>query len=795
MGFAGIGFASYVPLVSLRPFLVLTWLLAAVAARAAAIPVVITGTMSPLGLPFSSFSSVSLMADGRISFLGSSTGAFRRVGDVLTHVVSAGDTLPGEGVVAGVGLPAAGPGDCAAVRAFLVGGGSRILRRCGDTTDVVVATGQAAPEGGTFAEFVPGIAYGGQDQIAFTAILDDGSTAIVRDAAGIRTLIARTGGSGSSGAVFTAFRLVGVAADGRVAFRASVATGRDGLFVSSGDRLQRVVEVGEASPVGGTFRSVAGASINDGGEVAFRADLSDGTGGVFRVNTASAAPVVRAVVREGDVIAGEDVRVRSLPSSLTPTINAAGAVAFRATLEGAESGSAIYVAASDGSITRIVAARERTAAGVLIRLRDPAIADDGSLVIPASITGGGPALFVYRAGAVSTLARTREQTDIDTGLERFRFGQPSAREAAERAVFSGSRDGIFVATPGGALETVAFVGGPTVGGPQPLGGTFAGFDPPTADAAGLVVFGAEIAGSGVASRALIARRGTRLRVVARGDERVRGGRVVDFFAGTLDPLTRASVGPRGEIAFEAALDFGRTPRALLFGRSGRPQPIVRARKRAPGGGAFQSFGTPAVLRGRSLAFVAQVGSGDGSRTKLFLLRGGRARPLAVQDSGAPGRLGGRFDRIDPPDANGTLVVFRATLDQAGREGVYLASRRGRGLLVGTGDPAPGGGAFRGFASPSLGGTKAVFLGRLIGVPEAPGLYRVAADAVPGADAPAPAVEAIGVPGGGSPLGGRITEFGSFDMNRADGLAVVVDLVGASARSALLLVDAGGAIVP
>jgi hypothetical protein len=52
-----------------------------------------------------------------------------------------------------------------------------------------------------------------------------------------------------------------------------------------------------------------------------------------------------------------------------------------------------------------------------------------------------------------------------------------------------------------------------------------------------------------------------------------------------------------------------------------------------------------------------------------------------------------------------------------------------------------------------------------------------------------------MPGGGSPLGGTIAELGSFDVNRSDQLAVVVDLVGASARSALLLVDAGGAIVP
>ena len=80
-------------------------------------------------------------------------------------------------------------------------------------------------------------------------------------------------------------------------------------------------------------------------------------------------------------------------------------------------------------------------------------------------------------------------------------------------------------------------------------------------------------------------------------------------------------------------------------------------------------------------------------------------------------------------------------------------------------------------------------------PALPGLYRVRADAVPAGDAPTPPVDTLGMPGGASPLGGTVAEFGSFDLNRNDQLAVVVDLVGASARSALLLVDAGSAIVP
>ncbi len=786
--FAGIVFASYVLSVFLRLLTALAVTLAAVVpSRAASIAAVATGSASrPLGLPFSSFGSVALMADGRVAFLGSSTGVFSRAGDDVVHLVAAGDRLADGAEVAGVSAPALGPDGCSAVRAFLVGGGSRILRHCGTISEVAV-TGEAAPGGGIFAEFVDNVAYGAPGQIVFTAILDDGNTGLFRDVAGVRTSIVR---SSPSSDAFTAVRLVGVSADGRVGFRGSRVRGRDGLFVSDGDRVQRIVEVNDASPVGGTFETVAGASMNDAGDVAFRADLSDGTGGVFRTATSGGVSVVRAVAREGDPVGG-DVRVRSLPSSLTPSINAGGAVAYRATLTGAETGSAIFVASPDGTTTPILNVGDTTAVGVLLRFRDPVLADDGSLVIPASIKGGGPSLFVYRAGAVRDLARIGTRTDIDSGLERFRFSHPSVRDAAERAVFTGSREGIFVVSRTGEVETVAYVGGPT-----PLGGTFAGFDPPAADAPGMVAFGAEIGGSGEASRAIIARQGTRpLRVAARSAQRVRGGRLVDFFVGTLDPLARPSVGPRGEMAFEATLNFGRTPRALLFRRGGRPDPVVRARKRAPGGGTFESFGTPAVLRGRRVAFMAQVGGEESSRTKLFLLAGGRPRALAAQGAGAPGRLGGRFERFDPPDANAKLVAFRATLDQAGREGVFLASRRGVGVLVGTGDAAPGGGTFRSFVAPSIGGASAVFLARLVGAPGAPGLYRVGAGAVPARDAGAPAVETVGLPGGASPLGGTIAEFGAFDLNRSDGLAVVVDLVGAGARSAIVLVDPGSAIVP
>ena len=60
------------------PTAVFVFLLLATGAHAASAPALVTGHQSPLGLPFSSFANPALMADGRVVFLGSSSGAFRR---------------------------------------------------------------------------------------------------------------------------------------------------------------------------------------------------------------------------------------------------------------------------------------------------------------------------------------------------------------------------------------------------------------------------------------------------------------------------------------------------------------------------------------------------------------------------------------------------------------------------------------------------------------------------------------------------------------------------------------------
>ena len=784
----GTGLACPKPVVRRLVVLGLVLCLSA-AVRADPVALVASGQVSPLGLPFSSFPQVTTADDGTLVFLGASTGTFtvRAAGQPVGDVVSAGDTIPTGGTVAGVSAPALGPGGCAVVRAFLVGGGSALLRRCGTAPkEVLMASGDVVPgtSGGTIAELAGTPAAAANGWSACQATLADGRDAVVRaGGVGLAAIVA-TGDGGPKGGTFTGLRVVGVTSDGRVGFRGVVAGAKDGYFLGDGATTRAVVEVGEASPVGGTFDSLAGASMNDGGTWAFRAAVAQrgvaSVAGVFRTDSpgTGSAPAPTAVALEGDATDQPGVTFRGFPSSLVPSINTAGAIAFRATLSGADSGSGIFVAAAGGVPRLQLSAGSPTAAGSLVRLRDPAVADDGSVAFPASITGKGPGIFVARGGTVQTLAQLGDKSEVDNGQERFRFSTTAVREQAETAVFLGSREGIFQALGNGTFATLAYVGGPT-----PIGGVFADLNAPAAGRGG-VVFGAEVR-NGRASRVLVraTTTGASKAIAVAGASALGKARFVDFFAGTLDGFEQPDVGPAGEIAFEASLEKGRSNRGLFLRRGNGLSMIAGSGRRAPGGGKYQAFGTPAVLRGRQVAYVAQVENGSGKVDALFVRRGG-TRKLAAEGDTVSGRVTGRIQSIDPPGAGTSLVAWRVILQESAREALLVQDRKGAvGMLLATGDAAPEGAAFKSFDRPVVSDVGIAFLARLLGHTDSPALYRVAVTSAP-KDAPAPAAELLVKPGAPSPLGGTYGALSSVDGDRHGALVVAVDLVGASAHTAV-----------
>ena len=756
-------------------------LLGGVCALAAAPEVLVaTGDRSPLGLPFSRFAGVALDSRNRVVFVGASAAIFRRGPTGLVHLVGAGDLLDGR-TLAGVGPPALAVDGCLAFQADFVGGGAAVYRRCGAVTEVVAAVGRPGPRGPALRALGSAVAIGPGGRVAFTALVEGGSTALfVAARPATLTEVTRTGASAPGGGTFLALAVVGVSRAGRVGFRGTATAGRDGLFVWDGIRVLPVAVLGDPGPVVGRLTALGAASMNAADQWAFRATVAR-TGPTGAVDGVFAADASTAVVRVAAVaLAGDPTPLGGtfgdFPTALVPVINGRGTIGFRAGVTGGSAPAAVFVTTADGRLATIVAVGGTIDGARLVRARDPVLADDGSVLVPATLARGAPALLVARAGRLEALVRALDTTDLGPG---FRFSDASVTGAAEDAVFLGLQEGLYMAVAPGEVRPIAVLGDPT-----PIAGLYAGFESPAAGAGGRIVFGATVAG-GHAPEALftVGRRGPELALVP-GARVEGGGGVRDLFADALDGPGHPNVGPGG-IALPAGLGAGA---GLVVQAGGRLTAVARAGERAPGGGRYVRFGTPAVVRGRQVAFVATVGGGGAA---LVLDAGTRGRVLAAVGRETRTRLGGRFTSFDPPTAGSAGVAFRATLDQAdGRadgQGIFLASGRRLIALVGTGDARAGAGAWGRFGTPTFAGRGVVFPA---GGPRGTGLYRIPLGhgALPGA-VPSRVEQLVGA-GEPTPIGGTFVAIGSPSGSRSRAVAFAADLAGARASSAVLLQTTG-----
>jgi hypothetical protein len=113
--------------------------------------------------------------------------------------------------------------------------------------------------------------------------------------------------------------------------------GSGGVFLFSNGTLSRIVGPNDPSPDGGVFRFANSPSINSQGEVAFFAETSRFTFGVFAARDGQITQVVKA----GDVINGQRLGIPQRPE-----LGNDGHIAFTASVGGRN---AIFVAANDGN--------------------------------------------------------------------------------------------------------------------------------------------------------------------------------------------------------------------------------------------------------------------------------------------------------------------------------------------------------------------------------------------------------------------------------------------------------------
>src|SRR6185369_13110197 len=416
----------------------------------------LAGDTSPLGWPYSAFTDAVVDAAGRVVFAGNSSGIFGRNGDALGQRVGAGDVLGDGRRIAGVSPPALTADGCVVVRATFAQGGEALVRACGTSRLVLLDTTVEAPLGGAIRAFDTRVFAAGLDVVAATATLNDGTSVLLRLDAGGVTEIARSGSAAPAGGTYAAFRLLGVTTAGLTAFRATVGDGPDGLFAGNGTSTRTVAGVGQASPVGGDFTSIGGGSLHPSGRLAFRAVVSSGQSGLFAADAVGVVTPLHSVALEGDALPIQGGTIKSFPSSIDPSIDGSGRVAFRSLIAGATDPprpSGVFVKAPDGT--------------------DTLIADDGSVLVSAVVGGVGGGLFVARGGTISPLATIGDATDADAGDSRFRFGASAVVASADDAVFLGERDAVFGNDASGNTAALAYTGRPSR-----LGGIMAALGPP-----------------------------------------------------------------------------------------------------------------------------------------------------------------------------------------------------------------------------------------------------------------------------------------------------------------------------
>jgi hypothetical protein len=620
------------------------------------------------------------------------------------------------------------------------------------TKIAVAAVGSEAPGGGLFIgpSFTSWPAAAGNGWVAFRSQLEGGSSAeaIVASRFTVpvtRVQIARLGQRvGGAGSLRDFIGRPAITASGDVAFmaefRPTEGAARIGIFLfdqaapSGTDALRLIVEDGTPTAAGAlnfgrrvdpdaptededtADRAIA---INADGVIAFSAAIDPDGAGVFRA-TRDSAPTV--VVRRGDAFGDNTFMAFG-----SPAINAGGAVAFRATLDGTDS-EGIFV--HDGATLTRKVARGATVTASL--------AAGGTFT--ATLSQFGSALTLNDAGDIGFTAGPLFDPDDPTpepesGACVYRGGTTSLIAFPSQAIGLGRVSGVTLGTNGGflvappaiapngdaivfvsvnqgAVEAIRRVSPPyglndaekvvELGGTSPdlaptNGGYRSAASAPAVDATGAVAFMATLAG-GTSPSAVIYRPVTGAAdAVPLGDPApITGSGYFGgpaFFAPTLTDA--------GAVIFKGFVARGETSVGIFKSQlSGTPTTVstvrlVGANDPTPDLDALflDLLGTPGAAADGTIAFAALASEGRG-RGLYKIAPDGTITRIVERGDPAPG--GGVFGSLGvSPSVNARGgVAFRASIrvtdDNGSRSirGIFLADERGITTQVLTTDPAP-----------------------------------------------------------------------------------------------------------
>jgi hypothetical protein len=416
---------------------------------------------------------------------------------------------------------------------------------------------------------------------------------------------------------------VAVDALGGVAFLARVAGGAtsEALVYREVSGAIELVPVGDASPTRGFFAGPPFSTplLNQRGDVVFRAFVARGptSVGIFR----SAAGQLDAVARVGDPSPTNGAPYVDLLGQ--PSLNAGGAVAFTAEVQGI--GRGIYVVEPGGART------------VVLR-GDPAPAGTGARFLSLA-----PNPVVNDAGAVAFRASIRFTAE-DGGTV--------------------TTEGLFLAE-GAAVRLIALADQPSPAGPP-----FRQLRDPALSGVPSLAFRADLGGTTAAASGLFLADLTGTRAVALQNDHLGGGVTLSSFSGA------PSVDASGRVAFlanRARGGQGLGP-AILAGTTGALDLVVARNMPGPAGGIFRSLGVPSMNAAGHIAFRGSFLPQTGGAAGVFFADGAGVRPYLSVGETTP--IGGRFASFN---ARGTLndndeYAFVANVSRGdARNAIFVAS--------------------------------------------------------------------------------------------------------------------------
>jgi hypothetical protein len=149
----------------------------------------------------------------------------------------------------------------------------------------IARDGASAPGGGEYSLGFPDPAFGpslnNKGDVAFASDLSTGGRAVFLWSAGVVTRIIGPGDSVPDGGMFVSTDSPQLNSVGQLAFFGQTDNGQFGAFLLSGGAITKIAMSGDPAPRNLSFTFVNTPFINDAGEVAFGADLSDGTVSTF----------------------------------------------------------------------------------------------------------------------------------------------------------------------------------------------------------------------------------------------------------------------------------------------------------------------------------------------------------------------------------------------------------------------------------------------------------------------------------------------------------------------------------